>query len=108
MINARRSENNEGASASAISPTIVSAANKVVTSAFSSFSWAFNFVNARSAKADSEPRIKYNAFIALPLAPVEQPNCSLIFANPQMMLFGLYGHCAIYVCSNNLRAESSQ
>ena len=58
IISARRSENNEGASASEISPSKASPAKIVVISALSSFSCAISFTNARSASAASEPRMR--------------------------------------------------
>ena len=58
IISARRSENNEGASASEISPSKASPANIVVISALSSFNCADNLVMARSASAASEPRMR--------------------------------------------------
>ena len=61
---------------------IKAGAKRVVISHFSSLSCALSFVKARSASADSEPRIKYKAFILASLAPVKQFNPTFAFTDP--------------------------
>ena len=58
IMRPRRSEKRDGESASAISPTIVSAAKRFVISAFSLLSSAIILARARSARAASEPRTR--------------------------------------------------